>query len=62
MTGIIKSFSPKSGYGFIGGGSVDVFFHRKDWLADGKPEPGQEVWFLLKKTNKGYRAYKIRRM
>ena len=62
MTGIIKSFSPKNGYGFISGGSQDVFFHHKDWLSEGKPEQGTEVWFLLKKTDKGYRAYKVRRL
>ena len=61
MTGKIKSFSPAHGYGFIDAGK-DIYFHRQQWLSEGLPMVGQDVFFLLKKTDKGLRAFKIRRL
>lgn len=62
MTGTIKSFSASHGFGFIGGGQVDIYFHVKDWLSEGKPQQGDQVWFVLKKSERGFRAYKVRKL
>ena len=62
MTGTIKSFSPQRGYGFIAVTNHDVYFHNKDWLDNDKPRAGQQVEFLLKRTDKGYRGFRVRRV
>lgn len=62
MTGVIKSFSLKHGFGFIQSDNIDVFFHRKEWLNSSEPFIGKEVEFQLEKTPKGYRGYKVHRI
>ena len=61
MTGKVKSFSPKDGYGFITADDTDYFIHSKDWEYRLPPTEGLEVEFIPKKTSKGLRATKIRR-
>ena len=61
MTGIVKSYSRKHGYGFIEAGGEDVFFHVADWDLPESPRPGIRVRADIKVTKKGVRAINIRR-
>lgn len=62
MVGTIKSFSRQHGYGFIGTGDKDLYFHVKDWQSSGSPVVGNDVEFAAYKTVKGYKARKVRRI
>lgn len=62
MVGTIKSFSRQHGYGFIEVGNKDVYFHVKDWLSSGSPAVGDDVQFVARKSIKGYRGNKVRRL
>ena len=63
MTGKVKSFSPKHGYGFILGDLDEIFFfHAKEWKHSLKPFPGEKVEFEPIITSKGSRATNIRRL
>ena len=57
MTGIITSYSPKHGYGFI---DNDIYFHIKNWNLRQPPVAAMKVTFDIEKTEKGKRAVNIR--
>ena len=59
MTGKVKSFSPKKGYGFIVAEGNEYWFHASEWAGNGKPQAGDEVNFTLVTTQKGRRAFLI---
>ena len=61
MTGIIKSFSDRHGYGFIVGELNEIFFAHKLDFQYLKPRPGDKVEFESEITAKGSRARNIRR-
>lgn len=64
--GIVKSFSPIKGYGFISCTDdldLDIYVHYTQILMDGKRtlEVGQNVEFLYKEfEDKGLRAYQVK--
>lgn len=58
MTGVIKSFSPIHGYGFISAADKEIYFHAKDF--EGRPRIGSEVEFKVIKTDKGYRGIHLK--
>ena len=62
MNGEIRSYSPAHGYGFVTSNSTDYFFHASEWLSEGKPMTGDKVTFFIKKSMKGPRAVKVRRL
>jgi cold shock CspA family protein len=48
-TGVIKTFKPQQGYGFIRCRTIDggdLFFHIKAWLEHGYPHEGEAVSFV----------------
>lgn len=64
MTGVIKSYDPKHGYGFIAGDYMyhgDLFFHIKDWMTKEEPIVGCPVSFEARKTEKGNKAIRVLR-
>ena len=58
MTGEIKSYSPKHGYGFITKDDVDFFFHIKLRIP---PCKGMRVEFDTKESSKGMKAINVRK-
>ncbi len=60
ITGKIKWFDPKKGYGFIEktlGAEKDIFFHSNNLPEDvGELIPGQTVTFQTESSKKGVRA------
>jgi cold shock CspA family protein len=63
MTGTVKWFDPKKGYGFIqpDEGRKDVFVHFSGIIADGfrQLEPDQRVRFEVEQTKKGQQAVEV---
>jgi len=63
MTGIVKNFDAKKGYGFIKAeDKSDVFVHYTAIVMDGYKElhQGDEVEFELTETEKGKRAANVK--
>jgi CspA family cold shock protein len=66
--GIVKSFNPARGYGFISCEDdldSDIYVHYTQIIMEGKKtlEVGEEVEFLYKDfEDKGLRAYQVRRL
>ena len=61
MTGTIKSFSDRHGYGFIVGELNEIFFAHKTEFRYRYPKPGDKVVFDTEASEKGIRAKDIRR-
>jgi len=61
MTGEVKSYSPKHGYGFITHDDVNFFFHIMDWKLRVPPCVGLRVAFDTKESNKGMKAINVRK-
>jgi CspA family cold shock protein len=63
ITGIVKWFNNKKGYGFIkqNSGGEDVFVHYRQILSDGfrSLEEGQKVVFALTQGPKGWQAQNV---
>ena len=60
VRGIVKSFSPLHGYGFISGNDGEnYFFHNDEWNIRIPPSEGLKVMFEPTKTPKGLRALNI---
>ena len=60
VEGIVKSFSPLHGYGFINGeDGQNYFFHNAEWRLRIPPAEGIKVIFEPTKTPKGLRALDI---
>jgi CspA family cold shock protein len=63
MTGVVKWFNARKGYGFIGpdNGGDDVFVHFSAIQGDGylKLEQGQEVEFSIEEGPKGTQAANV---
>ena len=59
MTGKVKSFSSKNGYGFITTDGIDYRFRAKQWELSSPPIEGMTVMFDPVKTDKGMRAVNI---
>jgi len=59
MTGVIKTFSPGKGYGFIDGtDGNEYWFHASEWMGRDKPQPNDRVEFAgMEIPGKGKRAY-----
>ena len=62
MTGEVKSYSSKNGYGFITKDGKDYRFKAQDWELRFAPAPGIWVEFVPKTSDKGLRASEIRRV
>ena len=62
MTGRIKHYSGKSGYGFITAGNEDYFFLHTDFVEkkNGYCKVGNEVSFLPQKGSRGLHATQIK--
>ncbi len=63
LTGSVKWFDPKKGYGFIvGEGGKDVFVHYSCIEADGfrTLRDGDEVEYELRESDKGLQASSVR--
>lgn len=66
-TGIVKSFNPVKGYGFISCEDdldADIYVHYTQIIMDGKRtlSVGDEVEFLYKEfEDKGLRAYQVKK-
>lgn len=58
MTGIVKHFSGKNGYGFVTNCNGDYFFMEKDVIGK-KCKVGQSVSFMPEKTLRGLRATQV---
>ena len=61
MTGEVKSYSVKHGYGFITKDGKDYRFKAQDWTLRYAPVQGITVEFDPVSTDKGYRARNIRK-
>jgi len=61
MQGEVKSYNPSTRYGFITKDGVDYRFHFRDWESILPPVEGLKVSFEPKKTEKGWRAYGIKK-
>ena len=67
LTGKVKWFDTKKGFGFIEGSSSscgqDIFLHHKNAVKSGAEfiefVQGQRVTFWLEKSQKGYRAVSV---
>jgi len=62
MTGEVKSYSVRNGYGFIVADGQDYFISHKEWEYRLPPTPGLRVEFVPKQTDKGLRAFAIKRV
>ena len=62
MKGIIKSYSPQHGYGFIQaqGKDQDIYFHKKDWQGKNDPAIGNTVDFMWVMSPKGFKAIQVK--
>ena len=60
-TGVIKSYNPSNRYGFITSDGVDYRFHKNDWGLSTPPRKGIKVEFLHLTTEKGGRAFNVRK-
>mmetsp|Transcript_16270 Transcript_16270/g.18828 ORF Transcript_16270/g.18828 Transcript_16270/m.18828 type:complete len:136 (+) Transcript_16270:103-510(+) len=60
MTGVVKSFNPNKGWGFIevGGGHPDVFLYKND-MKGMCVEKGQTVQFNTVQNEKGHQAQDV---
>jgi len=58
MKGIITSYSPKHGYGFI---DNNIYFHVKNWTLRLPPVVGMNVSCEVEETEKGKRAVNVRK-
>ena len=61
MQGRVKSYSVRSGYGFITADGQDYFLCHTEWEYRLPPIPGLKVEFVPKTTDKGLRAYGVRK-
>ena len=61
MRGKVKWFNDAKGYGFIEGGSGDVFVHQSTVVMPGRRtlEEGQQVEFEVERTDKGLAAKNV---
>lgn len=59
MTGKVKHYSAKQGYGFIGSEFGDIFFHRSDLQSRNLVKAGYQVSFNLLVTGRGLQAKEI---
>ena len=64
LEGAVKWYNITKGFGFIQCKALpeDVFLHASDLSLEWKnyiPKEGDRVWFLPKRTSKGFRALKI---
>ena len=59
MTGKVKHYSAKQGYGFIGSEFGDIFFHRSDLQNRSLVKAGYQVSFNLLVTERGLQAKQI---
>ena len=60
ITGKIKMWEPKKGFGFIGNGNrKDIFVEGWDIVNSETPKPGTSVEFEIEATAKGLRARKV---
>ena len=63
MTGEVKSFYRKHGYGFLTGkDGTEYFFHILQWKGKRLPTAGELAEFNPIQTEKGMRAENIRRV
>ena len=60
MTGEVKSYNPRTGYGFITSEGVDYFAHFSQWQERVPFTKGLVVEFTPKETPKGIAATAIR--
>lgn len=65
--GIVKSFNKETGYGFIftiDEPDEDIYVHATQIITDDKKElnVGDEVEFIYKKHENGFRAYEVRKI
>lgn len=67
-TGVVKSFSEETGYGFlfsIEEPTKDIYFHFTQIITEGKEElkPGDNVEFIYTELpDRGLRAYSVRKI
>lgn len=61
MTGEVKSYSSKHGYGFITKDGKDYRFKAQDWELRFAPVEGIRVEFDPVTTDKGFRARNVRK-
>ncbi len=59
MTGKVKHYSAKQGYGFIGSEYGDIFFHHNDLPSRNCLKAGNQVVFTLLATGRGLQAKEI---
>ncbi len=60
MTGRVKWYSDKRGYGFIAADSgTDYFFHVYDVINQHSHNEGDRVRFELKETSRGLKAVRV---
>lgn len=59
MTGTVKHYSSKQGYGFIGSEYGDVFFHHSDLENCNHIKTGYQVTYNLLATPRGLTAKEI---
>jgi len=57
--GVVKSYNPKSQYGFITNGEVDVFFHAGFVAPDTQLQPGDMVTYTPFITPRGLQAHYV---
>lgn len=64
LTGTIKWFDKKKGFGFVGrdDGEKDVFVHATDLRASsaGEPDEGDRMQFEIKDTPRGLKAINLK--
>lgn len=61
--GKIKLYHADKGFGFIGGGKTDVFFHISDFPTEGgEPKRNERVEFCVVYNQGKYKAVKIKRV
>ena len=60
MTGKVKHYSAKQGYGFIGSEYGDIFFHHSDLENRNCLKAGYQVNFNLIVTSQGLQARQVK--
>lgn len=63
MRGIVRTFRIEKGYGFIESeDGKNVFVHVKQIELESFPNVGDKVEFELTETEKGYKAYNVKKI
>lgn len=62
MQGVVKWWSRRKGFGFVTAQDQDYFIHISALQKDSELQEGDKVYFEPKKSPKGFKAVKVRKI